>query len=124
MKKLLSNRPGRLMPLLVLVCVVVSFLIPADALAIKEIRIGRDRTGGTEGDPLDTNDVGGGGGGSDIHDNTGGTAADDPLEFGFLSYRILLVPEFLDGKIVFRVVLISSRGSVLRPLFLEGPNAP
>ena len=124
MKKLLPNRSGRLMPLLVLVCLIVSFLVPADALAFKEIRIGRDRTGGTEGDPLDTNDVGGGGGGSDIHDDAGSAVTDDPLEIGFLSYRIVLVPEYLAGKIVFRVVLLTSRGSALQPLVLEGPDAP
>jgi hypothetical protein len=124
MKKLFSILSGRFMPLLVLAIMVVCFLAPGDAMAAKELRMGRDRTGGGEGDPLDTNDVGGGGGGSDVHDDDGSSAVDDPQVIGYLGYRILLVPEYLDGRIVFRMLVITSTGSYLQAMPVEAYHAP
>ena len=103
---------------------VATFLIPADALAYKEIAIGGGGTGGGEGDPLDTNDVGGGGDGSDIHDEDGSSVVRDPLVIGALGFRIMMVPEYLAGKIVFRIVIINLRGFELQPIIVEGSHAP
>jgi hypothetical protein len=124
MKKLLSILSGRLAPLLVLVLMVACFLAPADALAVKEMRIGRDRTGGGEGDPLDTNDVGGGGGDSDVHDEDRAPVIDDPRIIGFQGFRILLVPEFQHGKIIFRFHYISTPRSDRQVMRVEGYHAP
>lgn len=126
MKKLLSNWSGRLVSLLVPVFLIGILLVPSDAWAIKEIAVGRDRSGGGgEGDPLDTNDCGGGGGGgSDIHDNTGDSSVDNPLTFGFSAYRLILVPEFVGGKIVFRILMISDINAGYQAFMVEGYNAP
>lgn len=126
MNKLLSNWSGRLVSLLVPVFLIGSFLMPSDAWAMKEFREGRDRGGsGGEGDPLDTNDCGGGGGGgSDIHDNTGDSSIDNPLTFGFSAYRLILVPEFVGGKIVFRILMISDTDAGYQAFSVEGYNAP
>jgi hypothetical protein len=115
---------GRLVPLLVLVLMVACFLAPADAMAAKELRIGRDRTGGVEGDPLDTNDVGGGGDGSDIHDDDSAPVIDDPRIIGIQGFRIFLVPDFQHGKIVFRFLYISTLRSDRQVMRVEGFHAP
>ena len=125
MKKMLSNWSGRLVSLLVPVFLIGSFLVPSNAWAIKEFREGRDRSGGGgEGDPLDTNDCGGGGGGSDIHDNTSESSIYNPLTFGFSAYRLILVPEFVGGKIVFRILMISDTDAGYQAFMVEGYNAP
>lgn len=127
MKKLLSNRPGRLIPLLVLMGFV--FCLPAygDVLVGgPEIRIGGGGgTGSGEGDPLDTNDYGGGGGdGSDIHDDAGLNSGDSVPEIRVPGIRIFMVPEFLNGKIVFRVLFIFVQVSEVQDIGLEGYHAP
>ena len=124
MNKLLSNWSGRLVTLLVATFLAACFLAPVDALATKEIRIGRDLTGGGEGDPLDTNDCGGGGGGSDVHDDGAVTAYADTLVFGFDGLRIVLLPQVIDGKVVFRILLIPAIDSDTKSVSVEGYHAP
>lgn len=128
MKKLLSNRPGRFIPLLVLVVLIFSFPAYGDVLVGgPEIRIGSGGGSGSgEGDPLDTNDVGGGGGGdgSDIHDDAGLNSGDSLPEIRVPGIRVLMVPEFLNGKIIFRVLFIFVQVSDVQDVRLGGYNAP
>ncbi len=125
MKKLLSILSGRLMSLLFPAAVIVSFLAPTSALAIKEISLGGGGDGGVEGDPLDTNDYGSsGGGGDDTHDQTGTAPVKFPFVFELERIQILLIPEFVGGTLIFKIMFIDS--SALSPvdLSLEGSNAP
>lgn len=125
MKKLISSWPGRLVSLFVPVVLMVSFLLPAGALAKKEMSLGGGGTGDSEGDPLDTNDAGGGGGGgSDIHNDTG--SPDTGNLWGLLSdkYQVLLVPEVLGGALIFKIVIIDQSDIGLTYEDLEGYHAP
>jgi hypothetical protein len=125
MKKLLSNLSGRLLALLLPVALVASSFIPTKALAVMYLSSGGGGAGGTEGDPLDTNDYGGGGDGSDIH-NTGaggGSPAPMPLVIEFADFQVYLVPQVVGGKITFRILAVerTAGGSVKKGL--EGTHA-
>ncbi|MCK9995529.1 MAG: hypothetical protein KAH56_04525 [Candidatus Krumholzibacteria bacterium] len=126
MKNLLSILSGRLMSLVFPAAVIVSFLAPTNALAVKEISLGGGGTGGTEGDPLDTNDYGssGGDGGDDVHDQTGTAPTGFPFVFEFNRIQVLLVPQYVGGTLTFKIMFIDS--SELSPvdLSMEGSNAP
>jgi hypothetical protein len=125
MKKLLSILSGRLMSFVFPAAVIVSFLAPANALAFKEISLGGGDPGGTEGDPLDTNDYGSsGGGGDDVHDQNGTPSSELPLVFRIDQIQILLIPEYFGGTLIFRIMIIDSHELDLSGLSLEGSNAP
>ncbi len=124
MKKLLSILSGRLMSLLFPAAVIVSFLAPTSALAIKEISLGGGGDGGVEGDPLDTNDYGSSGGGSDVEDNTSFEPVRIPLGFDINQVQILLIPEFVGGTLIFRIMVIEIGAMGLTELSLEGTHAP
>ncbi len=126
MKKLISKWPDRLMSLFVPAALVVSFIAPTSAMALKEMSLGGGGTGGSEGDPLDTNDVGGGGGGggSDIHNDATPAPTVDPLGFSLDRYRILLVPEMLGGTLIFRIIVVDKSDLGLADFSMEGYHAP
>ncbi len=123
MKKLLSTLSGRLMSLVFPAAVIVSFLAPANALALKEISLGGGDPGGIEGDPLDTNDYGSSGGGGDVHDQTGPPSSDLPLVWRIDQIRILLIPEYIGGTLIFRIMIIDIHEMDLSGVSLEGSNA-
>ena len=123
MKKLLSILSGRLMSLVFPAAVIVSFLVPASALALKEISLGGGDPGSTEGDPLDTNDYGSSGGGGDVHDQTGTPSSDLPLVWRIDQIRILLIPEYIGGTLIFRIMIIDIHEMDLSGVSLEGSNA-
>ena len=123
MKKLLSILSGRLMSLVFPAAVIVSFLAPASALGIKEISLGGGDPGGLEGDPLDTNDYGSSGGGDDVHDQNGTPSSELPLIFRIDQIRILLIPEYIGGTLIFRIMIVDSHKLDLSGVNLEGSNA-
>jgi hypothetical protein len=114
MKSVTTSWPRRLLALVMSLVMSVGLLAPAASLA-KVHRTLDDGSGldgrGGEGDPLDSNDHSGGGGGDVIHsDSVGG---DDPggipLPMFPLSYDgrvIILVPEFRSGTLVFSITLV------------------
>jgi hypothetical protein len=124
MKKMLSILSGRLMSLIFPAALVASFLIPANVLAYVEMSNGNGGSGGWEGDPLDTNDYGSGGGGSDVHDTTSAELIRDPLIFELDKFQILLIPEFVGGTLIFRIMVIDIDAMGLTDLSLEGAHAP
>lgn len=125
MKKLISKWPDRLMSFFVPAALVVSFIAPTSALALKEMSLGGGSGGGTEGDPLDTNDVGGGGGGgTDIHNDAAPAPIVDPLGFSLDRFQILLVPEMLGGTLIFRIIVVDKSDLGLIDLSMEEYHAP
>ena len=124
MKNLLSSWSGRLIALIFPAALVASFLAPSKALAIQYMSLGGRDPGSLEGDPMDNNDYGGGGGGSDVHDDSGSGGSPIPLVFGFDHIQILMVPEFIGGKIVFRILIVERPDSGVTGLSLEGTYAP
>jgi hypothetical protein len=109
MKSMLSILSGRFSPLLVPAALVVSFLVPANAFSVKDMAIGTGGSGGSEGDPLDTNDYSGGGGGgsgTDVHDNTGSPITPDLLGLEIGRTQVLLVPQFVGGTLIFKIVIV------------------
>jgi len=124
MKKLLSILSHRLMSLIFPAALVASFLIPANVLAYQEMSNGSGGSGGSEGDPLDNNDYGSSGDGSDVEDNTGVEPIRIPLGFDIDQFQILLIPEFVGGTLIFRIMVIDNGALSLRELSLEGTHAP
>ena len=124
MKKVLSILSGRLMSLVFPAAVVMSFLVPANAMAFKELSLGGGDSGGTEGDPLDTNDYGSSGGGSDVEDQTGAPSTRLPLGFKLDRMQILLVPQFVGGTLIFQILVIDSIGPDQSEIVMEGFHAP
>jgi len=125
MKKLLSIWSGRLIFLLFSAALVVSFLAPVNVLAMKQISLGWG-IGGTEGDPLDTNDYSGSssGGSQDVNEEIGTDSVSNPLVFKFGRIRILLVPQFLLGNPIFNIIVIDNADLGLSDWSLERTNAP
>ncbi len=124
MKKLLSIISGRLMSMIFPAALVASFLLPANVLAYQEMSSGTGGSGGSEGDPLDTNDYGSSGGGSDVQDSTGFEPVRIPLGFDINQVQILLIPEFVGGTLIFRIMVIDKGSLGLMELSLEGTHAP
>jgi hypothetical protein len=124
MKKMLSILSDRLMSLIFPAALVASFLIPANVLAYQEMRNGNGGSGGSEGDPLDTNDYGSSGGGSDVHDTDSAELIRDPIIFELDKFQILLIPEFVGGTLIFRIMVIDIGAMGLTDLSLEGIHAP
>lgn len=125
MKKLISKWPDRFISLFVPVALVVSFFAPTSALAMKERSIGGGGPGGTEGDPLDTNDVGGGGGGgSDVHNDATPTWTVDSLGLSTGRYQILLIPEVLGGTLIFKIIVVDKSELGLNDYSIGGYDAP
>ena len=125
MKKLISKWPGRLMSLFVPFALVASFFAPTSAAVIKEMSLGGGGTDGSEGDPLDTNDVGGGGGGGgDVHNDTAPPPTVDPLGFSTDRYQILLVPEMVGGILIFRIIVVEKSELGLIDFSMEATHAP
>jgi len=107
MKKLISKWPDRLISLFVPAAIVASFFAPASVWASKEMRVGGGGTGGSEGDPLDTNDVGGGGGGgTEISIDASPTLTFDLWELISDRYQVLVVPEIVGGTVIFRIIVV------------------
>ena len=124
MKKLLSIWSGRLLSLLFPAALVVSFLAPANALAIKELGVGGDGQGGGEGDPLDTNDYGSGGGsGGDVHNNDASSGTLDHWGLDLGRTQVFLVPQIVGGTIIFRVIIVDRDDSDMTALSLGGTHA-
>jgi|GEM_PF-4764027 len=124
MLKTLSIWSGRLLTLVFPAAMVACLFSPSKALAAKEIALGRDGGGSSEGDPLDTNDCGGGGSGSDIRDDAGFGGSWDSLVFQFENKQVLLVPEFQGGTLIFRIILVDKTDSGVNVLGGEGYHAP
>jgi hypothetical protein len=125
MKKLLSILSGRLMSLVFPAVLVASFLAPTNVLALKEISLGGGDTGSTEGDPLDTNDYGSsGGGGSDVHDQTSTNPIRSPFVLELDRIQVLLIPEFVGGTLIFKIMVIDKTVLDMGDLILEGTHAP
>ncbi len=126
MKKLLSIWSGRLVFLLVPAALIASFLAPANVLAIKEISLGGGIAGYTEGDPLDTNDFGssGGSGGSDVQDQNGTDPISNPFVFELDRIQIVLIPEFVGGTLIFKIMVIDKAALGMTDFSLEGTHAP
>jgi hypothetical protein len=89
---------------------------PAASLAAMTRSNGNGDGGGTgnEGDPLDSNDHSGGGGGGegDQHEDSapsvrsGGVISWLPILSS--SQRIILIPEFQSGTLIFRVIILET----------------
>ena len=124
MKKMLSILSDRLMSLIFPAALVASFLIPANVLAYQEMRNGNGGSGGSEGDPLDTNDYGSSGGGSDVQDTDSAELIRDPIIFELDKFQILLIPEFVGGTLIFRIMVIEIDAMGLTDFSLEGTHAP
>ena len=123
MKKLLSIISGRLMSMIFPAALVASFLLPANVLAYQEMSSGTGGSGGSEGDPLDTNDYGSSGGGSDVQDSTGFEPVRIPLGFDINQVQILLIPEYIGGTLIFRIMIVDSHEFDLSGVNLEGSHA-
>ncbi len=106
MKNLFSIWSGRLMILLFPAALVASALVPCQALAYQGMSNGGHVTGSLEGDPLDTNDYGGGGSGSDVHEDGGAGPVDGPRIPDLQKIRVLLITEFLGGTLIFKIIII------------------
>lgn len=106
MKNLFSIWSGRLMILLFPAALVASALVPSQVLAYQGMSNGGHVTGSLEGDPLDTNDYGGGGSGSDVHDDGGAAPVDSPRIPDLQKIRVLLITEFLGGTLIFKIIII------------------
>ena len=125
MKKLLSKLSGRLMTFLFPAALVASFLAPANVAAHMDMSNGHGGRGATEGDPLDTNDYGGsGGGGSDVQDQNGSGSPSIPFVFQLDRYQILLIPDFQGGTPTFRILVVEKTDLSLAGRSLEGTHAP
>jgi hypothetical protein len=124
MKNLLSIWSGRLKTLLFPAVLMAGFLVPANVSAYMGLSNGGGDGGGTEGDPLDTNDWDGGGGGSDVQDTNGVTPPRVPFVFQLDRFQILLVPDYSSGTPTFRVLVLKKTESDLAGRNLEGTHAP
>ena len=124
MKKVLAIISGRLMSLIFPAALVASFLIPATVLAYQEMSNGSGGGGGSQGDPLDNNDYGSSGDGSDAEGTTGVEPIRIPWGFDIDQFQILLIPEFVGGTLIFRIIVIDNGALSLTELSLEGTHAP
>jgi len=105
---------GRILGLVLSVVLMFSSLIPGKALARKQLSRAEGGTGGSEGDPLDSNDYGGGGGGGgDYEDPLTGEGAKSGLVFWFGNTEILLVPQYQGGTLVFRLVFVARQDVIV-----------
>jgi hypothetical protein len=123
MKNLLSHWSGRLMFLLIPASLIASFLVPANVLAKVYMSNGGGGADGTEGDPLDTNDYGGGGGG-DVHDQGGALPPSDSYIFELERFQILLIPEHVGGTLTFRIMVVEKTDRGFARRSTEGTHAP
>lgn len=126
MNKLLSILTARPLSLLFPAALVACFLAPNQAIGSREMRVGSDHIGGSEGDPLDTNDFGGGGGGDEVTIQTGSKpdGSGGYLSLDFSSMSVLLVPEFQGGTLIFRIIFVENSALDLNSGMLEGYHAP
>ena len=122
MKNLLSNWSGRLLALLFPAALVASVFLPAKALAVVYMSSGGGNNGSMEGDPLDTNDYGGGGNGSDIHDSDAFTGP-KPIVLDFGDMQIFLIQDVVGGKVIFRILFVERVDSDLAERSVEGTHA-
>jgi hypothetical protein len=109
MSHLLDHWPGRLLTHILPLVLVISGLFAGSAWARKDLAIddGRSGGGGSEGDPLDSNDAGGGGGSGDNYHDTGlGEAVYDGSFLSIFGRKVLLIPEFQGGTLIFRFFII------------------
>lgn len=127
MKTLLSIWSGRLLSLLFPAALVVSFLAPVNASAIKDLGVAGDGHGGGEGDPLDTNDYGssggGGGSGTDVHSDSAAGGLLDLWGLDLGSTRVLLIPQFIGGTLIFKIMVVDLDASDLTAFSVEGTHA-
>ncbi len=123
MKNLLSNWSGRLLALLFPAALAASIFVPAQALAIMHLSNGGGNNGAMDGDPLDTNDYGGGGSGSDIH-NSGAGGSSMPLGLDLGQVQIFLVTDFVGGKVVFKIIAVEKIETGLVKGRQEATHAP
>jgi hypothetical protein len=124
MKNLLSHWSGRLMFLLIPASLIASFLVPANVLAKVFMSNGGGSSGGTEGDPLDTNDYGGGSGGGDVHDQGGALPPSDSYIIELERFQILLIPEHVGGTLTFRIMVVEKTDRGFARRSTEGTHAP
>ncbi len=123
MKNLLSNWSGRLLALLFPAALAASIFLPTQALAIMHLSNGGGNNGAMDGDPLDTNDYGGGGGGSDVH-NSGAGGSGMPLGLDLDQVQIFLVTDFVGGKVVFKIIVVEKIETGLVKGRQEATHAP
>jgi hypothetical protein len=122
MKNLLYNWSGRLLALLLPAAMAASIFVPAKAMAVVFMSMGGGDNSSMEGDPLDTNDYGGGGGGSDIH-NSGAGGSPIPLVLEFGDIQIFMVTEVVGGKVVFRILVVERVEKDLAERSVKGTHA-
>ena len=128
MNNLLSILSGRLMSALFPAALAVSFLVPANVLAAALLlSSGGGGDGFTEGDPLDTNDVGGsrdGDGGSDVYDKSSSDSIFNPFRFELGQVQVLLIPEFVGGTLIFKIMIVDNDVAGMSDSSPEGIHAP
>jgi len=124
MKNLLSILSGRLLSLIFPAMLVASFLVPGNVLAYMEMSNGDGGSGGGQGDPLDTNDYGSSGDGSDDQEQTGAETIRSPFVIGLDQIQILLIPKFVGGTLIFTIMVIDQADLGRGDLSLEGIHAP
>ncbi len=110
MDQLLVDLKDRMVTLVLSFSVFVFALFPLTALADGELALDvGHRSGGGEGDPLDTNDADGGdiSGGSDRDTMDTMDASVDSFNRGIWSTRLLVVPERHGSVLIFRIIRLS-----------------
>lgn len=123
MKNLFSNWSGRLLALLFPAALAASIFVPTKAMAVVYMSMGGGDNGSMDGDPLDTNDYGGGGGGSDVHDSHSvGSPVPLVLELGDM--QVFLVQDVVGGKLIFRFIVMERFEKDLAERSVEGTHAP
>lgn len=128
MNNLLSTLSGRLMSALFPAALAVGFLVPANVLAAALLlSSGGGGDGFTEGDPLDTNDAGGsrdGDGGSDVYDKSSTDSIFNPFRFELCQVQVLLIPEFVGGTLIFKIMIVDIDVAGMSDSSPEGIHAP
>jgi hypothetical protein len=98
---------GRLLTLMLPASMLAAVLPPVTVLADDEMAVDANHRSGREGDPLDTNDAGGGGDG-DVHDTDGARGGSASLIDQVLrSTRVLLVPQYNGATVTFKLIFLS-----------------
>ena len=112
MEKLLNLLKERMTALLLPLVILAGAILPTMATAGDEMALDTGRRGGGEGDPLDTNDAGGGDDPTDeVHNSTTtiGTGF-DLLGHMMRSGRIMVVPHYNGSIFTLEFIILSDSG--------------
>lgn len=112
MEKLITLLKEHIAALVLPLVILVGAILPTMATAGDELALDRGRRGGGEGDPLDTNDAGGGDDPSDeVQDSTAtiGTGF-DLLDQLMRSGRIMIVPQYNGSVFTLKFIVMSDSG--------------